>query len=271
MSAKSENVAESAAPGPRRHISTPDTYTGITLQALLHKQRKAPEATSHICMPRREPDAHIPRDRNHRCVIASMTAFTRSDVAAPKIRSRAPFSKSSSMTGADDAGMTVGTAAFASGAAIITGTSCGGASTSVRAWRRQENSRLAEIPYRRATVETFAPGTNVSSMICVFSSSDHRRRRSIPLRTSALIKTDLKHRLKVRCFAETQLSARWRHSDAYGNPCSQPFIFSRMPIARESYLLYRVQHFRCLDIEDTVRHGHQIFRPAYFVPAPRRR
>jgi hypothetical protein len=56
-----------------------------------------------------------------------------------------------------------------------------------RAWRRQVNTRLAEIPCRRATSETFAPGASVSSTMRALSSPDHRRRRSTPLRTSTRI------------------------------------------------------------------------------------
>jgi hypothetical protein len=41
-----------------------------------------------------------------------------------------------------------------------------------------------ETPCLRATSETFAPGVKLSSMIRAFSSSDHRRRRSIPFKIS---------------------------------------------------------------------------------------
>jgi hypothetical protein len=71
----------------------------ITLEALLHKQRKAPEAAPHVRMPCRKPDAHIPRDCEHQRVMASMTVFTNPASATSKIRSRAPLSKSNSMTG----------------------------------------------------------------------------------------------------------------------------------------------------------------------------
>ena len=57
----------------------------------------------------------------------------------------------------------------------------------VRACRRQVNTRLAEMPLRRATSDIFAPGTSVSSTIRAFSSDDHRRRRSTPPRTSTRI------------------------------------------------------------------------------------
>jgi hypothetical protein len=52
---------------------------------------------------------------------------------------------------------------------------------------RQVNTKLAEIPCRRATSETFAPGASVSSKMRALSSRDHRRRRSTPLRTSTRI------------------------------------------------------------------------------------
>ena len=59
--------------------------------------------------------------------------------------------------------------------------------STVRACRRQVNTRLAETPLRRATSDIFAPGTSVCSTIRVFSSDDHRRRRSTPPGTSTRI------------------------------------------------------------------------------------
>jgi hypothetical protein len=85
----------------------------------------------------------------------------------------------------------------------------------VRASRRQKNNRLGDTPWRRATATTFAPGVSVSAMIRIFSSSDQRRRRSTPPRTSTRIKTDLKARLKGGCLGKSRCEARWSLSDAY--------------------------------------------------------
>src|SRR3954467_12347739 len=56
--------------------------------------------------------------------------------------------------------------------------------TSRRAARRQPNTSCEQPCQRRATSETRAPGTRVSAMIRALSSSDQRRRRAGPVRTS---------------------------------------------------------------------------------------
>ena len=90
--------------------------------------------------------------------------------------------------GSSDGGFAMAATGF--GPAIRTaakrGTTAAGASIA-RACRRQVKRRLAETPFRRATSETFAPGTSVSSTSRIFSSDDHRRRRSTPSRTSTRI------------------------------------------------------------------------------------
>ena len=87
------------------------------------------------------------------------------------------------------------------GSAIITGTIVAEAVAGNRACRRQANSRLGETSLRRATSATVAPGSRLSARIRIFSSRDHRRRRSIPSKTSTRIRTDLKASLKVECRA----------------------------------------------------------------------
>ena len=76
------------------------------------------------------------------------------------------------------------------GVSTTAGTNCG-ASMSVlapagrRACRRQPNTCCGVSPCRRATSETTAPGTSVSSMIRALSSSENRRRRPVPVITSS--------------------------------------------------------------------------------------
>lgn len=55
---------------------------------------------------------------------------------------------------------------------------------SARASRRQPNNCCGETPLRRATSDTFAPGFQLSMMMRAFSSSDHCRRRPVPVITS---------------------------------------------------------------------------------------
>src|SRR5271166_1004109 len=55
---------------------------------------------------------------------------------------------------------------------------------SLRAVRRQPNTCCEQTCQRRATSDTRAPGTRVSSTIRAFSSADQRRRRPGPVRTS---------------------------------------------------------------------------------------
>jgi hypothetical protein len=47
VSAKSENAAESAAPGPRRHIFTPDTYERIGA-GIAHQRQQTIRAFTKI-------------------------------------------------------------------------------------------------------------------------------------------------------------------------------------------------------------------------------
>src|SRR5271165_4677904 len=53
VAAEFEIIPESAAPGPRRHISTPDTYVGIGPQCLRDHRNQAMDPTAEINRPRR--------------------------------------------------------------------------------------------------------------------------------------------------------------------------------------------------------------------------
>src|ERR1700689_281372 len=66
-----------------------------------------------------------------------------------------------------------------------------------RARRRHVNTKLVEMPCRRAISVTTAPGASVSSMIRILSSRDQRRRRSTPPRTSTRIYPTLRLALKL--------------------------------------------------------------------------
>ena len=57
--------------------------------------------------------------------------------------------------------------------------------TGRRACRRQVNTCCGVSPFRRATSETIAPGTSVSSTIPALKSSENWRRRPVPVITSS--------------------------------------------------------------------------------------
>src|ERR1051326_8453878 len=73
----------------------------ITLQLLLHQQRKAIEALAHVGMAGRNPHPHAARDRDHRgrAIFASpaIRAETIAGSAAPVIRMRVPPANSISI------------------------------------------------------------------------------------------------------------------------------------------------------------------------------
>jgi hypothetical protein len=79
--------------------------------------------------------------------------------------------------------------------------------------RRQVKSRLAEMLLRRATSETFAPGTSVSSTNRVFSSDDTAAAR--PCQEPQLASVDLKAGLKVARSKKFRLQSRRRWSDGW--------------------------------------------------------
>src|SRR6202011_1215969 len=98
---------------------------------------------------------------------ASKLASTRTRLPPPRLISISPLRLDAAgrdCGGASDGGFAI--SATGPGPAICTaakrGTTAAGASTA-RACRRQVKRRLAEMPLRRATLETFAPGTRVSS------------------------------------------------------------------------------------------------------------
>ena len=172
----------------------------VPLQCLLNQKSKGSESAAHIGVAGREPNSYVARDRNHR---RSSTSRTRAKAAASTFastRTRRPPPRLISIRplrpdvagrdcgGSSDGGFAMAATGF--GPAIRTaakrGTTAAGASIA-RACRRQVKRRLAETPFRRATSETFAPGTSVSSTSRIFSSDDHRRRRSTPSRTSTRI------------------------------------------------------------------------------------
>ena len=71
------------------------------------------------------------------------------------------------------------------------------ASSSRRASRRHPKTCCGDSPWRRATSETAAPGTKVSSRIRALASADHRRRPPAPLIISIRrIGLSVAHRLK---------------------------------------------------------------------------
>jgi hypothetical protein len=171
----------------------------IALQCLLNQKRQGPESAAHIGVAGRKPNPYVARDRNHR---RSSTSRTRAKAAASTFastRTRRPPPRliSISPLRPEVAGRDWGRSshdgfvisATGPGPAIRTAANRGAivGGPPVRACRRQVKTRLAEMPLRRATSDTFAPGTSVSSRIRIFSSDDHRRRRSTPPRTSTRI------------------------------------------------------------------------------------
>jgi hypothetical protein len=173
------------------------TNMRIALQPLLHESREAGESAPHVGMPRRKPNPHITRYRNHRRSSTSRTRANASASTCASTRTRPRLPKSISInpvraTGPDRTCLSISGTTFAacspvSAAAICTGAKHGPTYSAVRACRRQVNTTLAAIPLRRATSVTFAPGASVSSMIRILSSCDQRRRRSTALKTSTRI------------------------------------------------------------------------------------
>jgi len=170
----------------------------IALQCLLNQKRQGPESAAHIGVAGRKPNPYVARDRNHRRSSTSRTrakaaastfASTRTRRPPPRLISISPLRPE--VAGRDCGGPSDGfdISATGPGPAIRTaanrGATAGG--PPVRACRRHVKTRLAEMPLRRATSDTFAPGTSVCSRIRIFSSDDHRRRRSTPPRTSTRI------------------------------------------------------------------------------------
>jgi hypothetical protein len=172
----------------------------IPLQCLLNQKRQGAEPTTHIGVAGRKLNPHVARNRNHRRsstsrtrakAAASTSASTRTRLPPPRLISISPLRPDvdgRDCGGSSDVGFEISAARC--GPAICTAVKRGTTAAPApiaRACRRQVKRRLAEMPLRRATSETFAPGTSVSSTSRVFSSDDHRRRRSTPSRTSTRI------------------------------------------------------------------------------------
>ena len=70
---------------------------------------------------------------------------------------------------------------------LLASTDC--AAMRARACRRQPNNCWGLIPFCRATSDTHEPGPRLSTMVRALSSSDHRRRRRVPV-ISSMRRTD---------------------------------------------------------------------------------
>src|SRR5580692_4296318 len=128
----------------------------------------------------RDADARTARNTAVNWVASSMPGTT---------RTTAPASLTS-IAGAADAARATGAG---SGTSVMIGTksgvavSVGLAATVAMFWhaaRRQPNTCCEQTCQRRATSDTRAPGTRLSSTIRAFSSADQRRRRPGPTSTS---------------------------------------------------------------------------------------
>ena len=184
-------------------------------------------------MTGREPYPYIAGDRDHR---RSRTSRIRASAAASTLastRTRRPPPRLISITplrppAARGCSLLVETAGSVGASEILAaakrGTTTGG-TWFARDCRRQVNSRLAEIPWRRATSDTFAPGASVSSMMRALSSRDQRRRRSRQELQPASV--DLKASLKVTRLAGRPNSTR-RFSPG-GVHCGHHFRTQRQP------------------------------------------
>jgi hypothetical protein len=156
VSAKSENAAESPAPGQRRHIFTPDTYVRITLQLFLNLKRQSLHAPAHVRMTHRIPNTASSRDRDH-----GRNAFKAAVIAdedAPAwIRTCASFNSTSTTAEQLDDVEEEGAAGSGS---MTTGTNPRASAPAVwRISRRHLKTRLVQTSSRRATSAITAPGS----------------------------------------------------------------------------------------------------------------
>src|SRR5882724_6725568 len=167
----------------------------ITLQHLLHQERKAGEALPHVGMARGKPHPHPGRQRDHRARPPDNAATAAVNVAgstAPVIRSCTPLAKAISIILPVPArAVHAGCSGATETAANCTSSSCRNAAAGpmapVRACRRQTVRRLGCTSCRRATSTTLAEAAWLSSTIRSFSTVVHRRRRSGPDRTETLL------------------------------------------------------------------------------------
>ncbi len=158
-------------------------------------------ATAKIHRPRRQHDSHAGRDRDHEAAArtARSTAVSVLVSTSPATRILAPPVSISISGVRDGANVEAGGAGIL--AASTMGTKAGvmaGAllGMALTAARRQVKTWLEQICQRRAICEITAPGSIASATTCIFCSSDQRRRRPGPVRTSTRRKTPLASSLK---------------------------------------------------------------------------
>ena len=150
---------------------------------------------------RRQHDSHTGRDRDHEAAARSARSTAVSVLVStpPATRILAPPVSISISGVRDDANVDAGGAGIL--AASTMGTKAGvmaGAllGVALTAARRQVKTWLGQICQRRAIREITAPGSIASATTCIFCSSDQRRRRPGPVRTSTRRKTPLASSLK---------------------------------------------------------------------------
>src|SRR5258708_3440957 len=187
-----DHLQQIAAPAPEAEQMAAQR---ITLQHLLHQERKAGEALPHVGMARGKPHPHPGRQRDHQARPPDNAATAAVNVAgstAPVIRSCTPLAKAISIVPPVPARAAhAGCSGATETAANCTSSSCRSAAAGpmapVRACRRQTVRRLGCTSCRRATSMTLTEGAWLSSTIRSFSTVVHRRRRSGPDRTETLL------------------------------------------------------------------------------------
>src|ERR1700686_4504675 len=187
-----DHLQQIAAPAPEAEQMAAQR---ITLQHLLHQERKAGEALPHVGMARGKPHPPPGRQRDHRARPpdnAATAAVSIVGSTAPVIRSCTPLAKAISIVPPVPArAVHAGCSGATETAANCTSSSCRNAAAGpmapVRACRRQTVRRLGCTSCRRATSMTLAEGAWLSSTIRSFSTVVHRRRRSGPDKTKTLI------------------------------------------------------------------------------------
>jgi hypothetical protein len=142
-------------------------HVRVSVQRLPDLKGQAVHAPTHVGSPDRQPNPHTRGNRDHR---RDRTLTTRASAAAstsaPTII-RSPLARTISIRPAavEDAGETagVGSAVMAAGTNVTTLPAPSAAIAP--AWRRHVNSMLAFRSWRRATIDTEAPGAKVSATI----------------------------------------------------------------------------------------------------------
>src|ERR1700730_63160 len=187
-----DHLQQIAAPAPEAEQMAAQR---ITLQHLLHQERKAGEALPHVGMARGKPHPPPGRQRDHRARPPDNAATAAVNVAgstAPVIRSCTPLAKAISIVPPVPArAVHAGCSGATETAANCTSSSCRNAAAGpmapVRACRRHTVRRVGCTPGRRATSMARAEAAWLSSTIRSFSTVVHRRRRSGPDRTETLL------------------------------------------------------------------------------------